>query len=93
MQCFESRSRDAVETAHGAKTLQRFSKRAPRICAYRSLVRNELSALGFVLAATDQTSEWRNQSLLDYSMISKRVWKKGLKIRSGNSIRLVAVSK
>ncbi|WP_128962240.1 hypothetical protein [Bradyrhizobium guangzhouense] len=28
------------------------------------------------LGGRDRTSEWRNQNLLDYSTISKRIWKK-----------------
>ena len=40
---------------------------------------NKLSALRPGRGGRDRTSEWRNQNRLDYSTISKRIWKKGSK--------------
>jgi hypothetical protein len=58
-------------------TLQRFFKRAPRSKSEQSCLHNELSAFCLAGAGSIATSEWRNQNQLDYSMISRRIWKKG----------------
>ena len=52
-----------------------FFKRAPRTCGYRRSVINQLKALSALFGRNGSASEWRNQNLLDYSAISKRVWK------------------
>ncbi|MBB2738730.1 hypothetical protein ABIF44_003104 [Bradyrhizobium japonicum] len=65
----------------------------PRTRAYRPSVRNELTGLSVLLRATDQNPNGGIKNLLDYSTISKRVWKKIAEFAASNINCLASISK
>jgi len=52
----------------------------------QSCLHSELSSLSAGWGGRDRTSEWRNQNPLDYSAVSRRIWKKWAKYAPAISI-------